>query len=166
MAKDMADLGAHKQIVNRLLEPFAHINVVVTATEWDNFFKLRRHPDAQPEIHELANQMWHQMRLSIPVEREHHLPYTTWEDPDCLVDAEGGPWGKPTFRSWELISAARCARVSYRTHDGKWSTPEEDIPLALDLRADGHLSPFEHQATAAEGQHANFQGWRALRQEL
>lgn len=32
-ARAFTKAGYHKQIVNRLLEPFAHINVVVTATE-------------------------------------------------------------------------------------------------------------------------------------
>jgi thymidylate synthase ThyX len=33
--------GVTKQLCNRLLEPFQYITVLVTATEWDNFFKLR-----------------------------------------------------------------------------------------------------------------------------
>ncbi len=56
--KALTDLGAHKQHVNRLLEPFQHITVIATATEWDNFFALRCHPDAPPEFQELANQMY------------------------------------------------------------------------------------------------------------
>ena len=57
-ASNMVGWGCHKQTVNRLLEPFSHINVVVTATEWDNFFGLRLHKDAQPEMRELAIKMW------------------------------------------------------------------------------------------------------------
>lgn len=54
-ARALARLGAHKQIVNRVVEPWCHIRVVVTATDWANFFALRRHPDAQPEMRALAD---------------------------------------------------------------------------------------------------------------
>src|SRR5690606_30080072 len=30
-------LGLHKQVANRILEPWQYIHVVVTATDWDNF---------------------------------------------------------------------------------------------------------------------------------
>jgi len=65
-AKEMMNLGAHKQIVNRLLEPFGHISVVVTATEWDNFFALRCHPDADPTMRALAEAMWDAITASLP----------------------------------------------------------------------------------------------------
>src|SRR3990167_7019338 len=71
------DAKYHKQIVNRLTEPFSHIKVVCTATEYDNFFWLRCHPDAQPEIQELANQMFALRKESVPdvlEEGEWHLP--------------------------------------------------------------------------------------------
>ncbi|AKO61574.1 hypothetical protein [Stenotrophomonas phage IME-SM1] len=55
IAESFDSAGYHKQIVNRILEPFAMIKVVVTATEWGNFFNLRSHPDAQPEIKILAD---------------------------------------------------------------------------------------------------------------
>ena len=53
-AWSMTKIGLHKQVANRLLEPWQYINVVLTATEFDNWFDLRDHPDAQPEIQELA----------------------------------------------------------------------------------------------------------------
>lgn len=56
-AEELNLIGYHKQVVNRLLEPFQYIKVIVTATEWDNFFKLRLHEDAQPEMYELARCM-------------------------------------------------------------------------------------------------------------
>ena len=40
-AKNMNQLGLTKQICNRLLEPFMWHTVLVTATEYDNFFELR-----------------------------------------------------------------------------------------------------------------------------
>ena len=71
-------LKCHKQIVNRIVEPWSHIKVIVTATEWDNFFYLRNHPAAQPEIHELARQMWEIYKNNKPELLhigEWHLPY-------------------------------------------------------------------------------------------
>jgi hypothetical protein len=65
-AEMMVDRGLHKQIANRVLEPWAHINVVVTATEWDNFYALRCHPDAQPEMRALAEAMRDVMQASTP----------------------------------------------------------------------------------------------------
>ena len=47
-AQLMMDNGLAKQVANRILEPFQWMHTVVTATEWDNFFALRCHPDAQP----------------------------------------------------------------------------------------------------------------------
>jgi thymidylate synthase ThyX len=80
VAQAFVDAGYHKQIVNRLLEPFQHIHVVVTATEWANFFALRRHEDAQPEIKALADAIYAAMEASQPNildEGEWHLPYVT-----------------------------------------------------------------------------------------
>ena len=147
IAQRMADLGAHKQIVNRILEPFQWIHVVVTATEWENFFALRMHEDAQPEIHELARVMKMAMLESRPTRMRHdhwHLPYVT--DRDRLEVAalrQENP-----VELLRKISAARCCRVSYLKHDGACSTIEEDLALCERLAgADPiHASPFEHQA--------------------
>lgn len=148
-AQRLADLGAHKQIVNRILEPFLHISVVVTATEWDNFFELRRHPDAQPEIHELADRMWEAMQASTPKllqPEEWHLPYVTDEE---RREAYHGPSQTPEWGLLRKVSAARCCRVSYLKHDGHRSTIEEDLELCDRLAGARpiHASPFEHQAT-------------------
>lgn len=152
--------GYHKQVVNRLLEPFAHINVVVTATEWENFFQLRLHPDAQPEIHQLAIVMREVMDASQPRlldPGDWHLPFTRNEDED---------WLHGNLHSLKRVSAARCARTSYLTHDRKTPLIDADLGLAAQLRREWHMSPFEHQATPAAGQHANFRGWRSFRQEI
>jgi hypothetical protein len=65
------------------------------------------------------------------------------------------------------VSAARCARVSYLTHDGKRDI-EKDIELCERLRSDRHLSPFEHVATPSSEAdlHANFRGWVQMRKEI
>jgi hypothetical protein len=153
MARRLAEAGYHKQIVNRLLEPFAHIKVICTATDWENFFNLRLHPDAQPEINELALKMKLALDASEPryvINGDWHLPYIGYEDEDkCLG----------ILRDLKLISASRCARVSYDRSGGGGE-------LANKLLQDGHLSPFEHIATPAEGRHANFDGWKSFRQEL
>jgi hypothetical protein len=145
-AGEMAKAGAHKQVVNRILEPFLPIRVVATATEWANFFALRRHADAQPEIKHLADLMWAALQASVPVPLEPgewHLPY--------VLDEEIALYGGRTDPSGTLrkISAARDARVSYRTHDGLLPRLEEDLALYERLvgSAPIHASPTEHQAT-------------------
>ncbi len=170
IASSMATSGAHKQIVNRILEPFAHINVVVTATEWDNFFALRIHEDAQPEIKALAVAMRDAIEGSTP----QHLFHGEWHLP-FVTDDEISEYGfSDDDGELRYISAARCARTSYKTHDGRVSTLEEDIALGERLTKSRpfHASPFEHQATpdfyieTETGKewfqpylHRNFAGW-------
>jgi hypothetical protein len=161
IARGFDEAGYHKQIVNRLLEPFSHINVVVSATEWDNFFLLRDHPDAQPEIQMLAQQIKLAMAGSTPrllQPGEWHLPYV------------------PTLPSGEYSgevallkksSASRCARVSYKTHDGRIPKLIEDLELFNKLAGSNprHLSPVEHQATPGPS-NTNFKGWTQFREAL
>jgi hypothetical protein len=131
-ARYLANTGLHKQIVNRTLEPFAHINVLVTATEWDNFFSLRDHPDAQPEIAALARAMREAMDGSEPLE----LIEGEWHTPYCAPDGD------------RRVSAARCASVSYKTVDGKPMTDERALAIYDKLAGSDpiHASPFEHIA--------------------
>lgn len=160
-ARNFAEAGYHKQIVNRLLEPFAHINVVVTATEWTNFFALRNHPDAEPHIQLLAQKMLQAMEESVPTTSPTHLPYVS------KTEEEGYP-----IEDVAKVSAARCARVSYMTHEGKEPNWDKDLELAGKLAAEPpHLSPFEHQARWIGGvnhfgqpmKYANFKDWRSQR---
>lgn len=144
----LAELGLHKQWANRPLEWFSNIRVIVTATEFDNFFELRAHEDAQPEIHELAIQMKAAMDASTPVLLqlgEWHLPYVT--DRDRLEVA--ALHQEDPVELLRKISAARCCRVSYLKHDGHPSTVQEDLALCDRLAGARpiHASPFEHQAT-------------------
>ena len=176
-ARGFAEAGYHKQIVNRLLEPFSHINVLVTATDWDNFFTLRDHPDAQPEIAVLAREIKAAMAASEPRPVEDgywHLPYVTKDDHDILCkrylsrgesDASWEQWIADAIK----ISVARCARVSYLTHDGRPTSIEEDIALhdKLVVAEPLHASPAEHQATPMNGRRIrNFQGWQQYRVQL
>lgn len=162
-AQEMVKLGLHKQIVNRLLEPFGHISVVVTATEWDNFYALRRHADADPTMEALANAMWEAMQASTPVEDHHHLPYISMEERQSLVVDH-----KLRVSDVASISAARCARVSYLNHDGSKPVVKKDQALAGLLLTAMHMSPFEHQATRGDDQSlwGNLTGWHQYRKEL
>lgn len=158
-ARIMSKFGLHKQIVNRILEPFAHITVVVTATDWDNFFALRRHTDAQPEIHALADAMWQAQQDSTPKRlfaSDAHLPYLS------QIERHHEDRMK--------ISAARCARVSYLTHDGKVPSTEADLALYDRLvgSAPMHASPLEHQAQpdpwgVSPELYGNLRGWIQFR---
>lgn len=141
-AEAFAEDGVHKQIANRVLMPYQYIKVIVTATEWDNFFNLRLHKDAQPEMQELARCMKQAMDESTPVELEPrgwwHLPYVEFP----------GPRGKEISLDKAVkCSVARCARVSYLNHDNTNPSIEDDIKLYDKLLEAGHMSPFEHQAT-------------------
>ena len=146
----------HKQTFNRLLEPWQYISVIVSSTEWDNFFELRNHPDAQPEIKELAHNMVLAMVKSTPVEREYHLPYVSPVEKS-----------KYTFDVCMKLSTARCARVSYLTHDGKNPTYTKDIELYDRLVGSKplHASPTEHSAIAMNTVNfiKNFRSWKQFR---
>ncbi|PTX49077.1 thymidylate synthase Thy1 [Gemmobacter caeni] len=159
VASAFAKAGYHKQIVNRLLEPFAHISVVVTATEWDNFFALRCHPDADPTMRALAEAIRDAIAKSNPHRVPNHLPYVTLKE--SFADVGNMP-GKEVWAKWAMISAARCARVSYLNHDGTDPDIEKDLALAKRLLEARHMSPFEHQGMAIKDRNirsANFVGW-------
>lgn len=149
------NLNIHKQVVNRLLEPFSWSHVVLTATEFGNFYNLRFDEDPQPEIRELSKLMIRAQRESKPVKLYHgmwHLPYVTQKE---LNDY--------SLTDCQKMSVARCARVSYLNHDGSSPNPEKDFELHDDLLKNGHMSPFEHQATPLSGWWANFKGWKQYR---
>ncbi len=157
-ARRLVDLNVHKQELNRLLEPFLWHTVIVTATEWENFFALRCAPNAQPELREAALRMRDAIERSSP----ESLAYGQWHTPLLHADENG-----LDLEDRKRISAARCARVSYLTHEGRRET-EKDLELYERLRTDRHLSPFEHVATPAgdEHFHANFRGWIQMRAEI
>lgn len=155
-------LGLHKQIVNRIIEPWMMITVIISGTDWANFFHLRKHPDAEPNFQQLATLAWDAYH--------EHMP--TYCSP--------GDWHTPLVDDYETIqlseddlkkvSVGRCARVSYLTHDGKRDFAK-DIELhdkllgTIDSGGPGHLSPFEHVAVAVgKGiRHGNLEGWKPYR---
>lgn len=143
-AEFMVDECAHKQIVNRILEPFQMMKTVVTATEWENFYWLRNHEDAQPEIKRLAEVMLEAVSKSKanPLDPEDwHVPY--YKD---------GFWmqGMEDFLEDALaISASCCAQVSYRLLDDSIEKARM-VYKRLVESSPVHASPFEHQATPVD----------------
>ena len=187
-AKAMSETGVHKSISNRILEPFTHIRVVATATEWDNFFGLRLDAQAEPTMRALAVAMWEARCASTPqllTPGQWHLPYIDDSDLETLVGHILEPVGKSKeYIEGELtklaikVSVARCARVSYFSFDTKLrSSIGEDLKLYDRLLGAQslHASPAEHSATPdtmIDGkwdhpeEHANFRGWRMYRKML
>jgi thymidylate synthase ThyX len=164
--RQLLAIDVHKQVANRLLEPFMAITGIVTATDYQNFFNQRCHESAQPEIRALADAMKAAYDTSVP-ERleagEWHLPLINGED-----------WVEATDRGYveeDLIKVAigRCARVSYLNHDGLRSLSDDTKLYWRLLEANPpHLSPFEHVAIAlpTSEKKANFQGWQSYRNIL
>jgi hypothetical protein len=157
MVQFMNALGLHKQVANRMLEPWSHIKVVVTTTKYNNWFTLRDHKDAQPEIRELAVRMRREMYYSIPRELawgEWHLPYVSDQD---RIDYP--------LSTQIKISTTACAQVSYRVLD----TSITKVNRVFDLLINAdiiHASPFEHPARATKsGGSGNFTGtaWKQYR---
>ena len=162
VAHQFSEAGYHKQVANRLTEPFQTMKVVATATEWDNFFWLRRHKDAQPEIPELANCMWEVLQSSEPFqlkEGEWHLPYVPvlrFRD-NPIIYCKWLKEEKDGVKTWEdldeetalKVSASCCAQVSYRSLD---TSIEKAVKIydALVSSKPVHASPFEHQAMAPD----------------
>lgn len=155
MAWGMMKTGLHKQVSNRILEPWQWMRTLVTSTEWDNFFELRAHPDAQPEFQTLAYAIKSSMEASTPDKLGKggwHLPYVDGTDP-----------GEDFYNC--KLSSARCARVSYLTHDGKSPDVVKDLELFERLAGAKpfHASPLEHQASPGGTDTGNFRGWSQFR---
>lgn len=171
-AKILLHHGLHKQTANRLLEPFIWIHGIITSSEWENFFKQRCHPDAQPEIKALAEIIQDTIYHSVPKELSNgqwHLPYI--RDDELKIKSDD-------IYLLQKISAARCARVSYMKHDGTNPSIDDDLNL-YDKLVGGdvcHYSPLEHQATPDNIDyryehkpfmnkylHGNLNGWQQFR---
>lgn len=177
-------LGLHKQNVNRLIEPWMMITVIITGTNegWANLFHLRRHPDAEPSFQQLAGLTWDAYHSHLPTfiaPGGWHLPLFDESDraavamlADREADSVDSPraWSDAYIKIAARISTGRCARVSYLTHDGRRDVVE-DIALhdrLIAMGADGgpmHMSPFEHPCEAVGGgvRIGPFTGWRQYR---
>ena len=149
-AKILDDCGVAKEVTNRLVEPFQLVKVVCTATDWVNFFNLRLHPDADPNICMLAYKMYQAMQESKPIELkagEWHLPFVNvgWNGKGemCYADED--------FNFVELeqaikLSAASCASVSYRTEGMTLEKADKIFDMLIKAEV-VHSSPLEHCAT-------------------
>lgn len=155
----MMQVGLHKQVANRVTEPYQYIVTLVTSTEWDNFWALRRHKDAQPEMQNLAHAMYDAIKASTPrvlQPGQWHHPYVT-------------PREYNVFGTLDALrmSTARCARVSFLNHDQTEPVPAKDFGLHDSLVGSEpiHASPTEHAAQCMEtpNHYANFGGWRSYR---
>jgi hypothetical protein len=146
-------LGAHKSVVNRYLEPFSYIDVVCTATRWDHFLGLRDHPDAEPHFQELAGLIRLALNASTPSPGDYHLPYIGVSE-KMTYSAE------PCLR----VSAARCAGISYKRPDFSF---KDELVVCSKLVTNRHSSPLEHPATAynvsADFRSGPMVGWKTLR---
>ena len=134
--------------------------VVITATEWDNFLNLRCAPDTSRPLRLTAIAIREALVASTPTPIPvggWHLPFIRPEDraecaPEDLIP----------------ISTARCARVSYLTHDGR-RDHIADLDLYARLLNGGHMSPFEHPAQALPDPcrpSGNFRGWHQHRKSI
>ena len=142
-------IGLHKQLANRILEPFQNIRVVLTSTEWNNFFALRKHPDAQPELQALAEEMYNVLQKSTPQELKPgmwHLPYIktliangvqTFYHPETE--------GRLSLQGALQLSTSLAAQESYRKSDAS-HTKTRTLWQRLIGSTPVHASPTEHQA--------------------
>ncbi len=160
-AAKLSKLNVHKSLVNRLTEPWMWITVVMTATTWKNFFDQRCHPDAEIHFQKIAGMMKKSIEESKPEYTLYHLPYIEADD-----------IAKVGIEKLQLVSVARCARVSYVQHGEKAKSIEKDLQLTNDLINGsgelGHRSPFEHVAVGKDDdtyRSGPFVGWKQLRKE-
>lgn len=156
----------HKSIPNRIVEPWMWITVVMSATEWKNFFRLRCHPDAEVHFQKIACMIRDAMAESKPVERKYHLPFIQEDElQDVAILHDGLPENVDRLCR---VSTARCARVSYLTHEGK-RDQAKDLELFDRLcqgSGFGHWSPHEHVAFADHNPNkisGPFRGWEQYR---
>lgn len=149
VASCMAQLGAHKQVVNRVTEPWMMMKVVMTTTEDANWDWLRRHSDAQPEIKALADVMYEAKAASTPMElyrNEWHVPYVSRyrdETSDILFYGDNGTL---SVEDAKKVSASCCAQVSYRKNDDSLEKARTIFDRLINSEP-VHASPVEHQAT-------------------
>lgn len=146
IAEALTKVGLHKQATNRILEPFQTMKTVMTATCMDNFFWLRNHEDAQPEIRELARLMWEALQADHWI---NHLKPGQWHTPYFM----DGCWtlGHESEHGYTLeqalaISSSCCAQVSYRKLDDTLEKAQMVYKRLVDSEP-VHASPFEHQGS-------------------
>lgn len=183
--KQLHKLGLHKQVANRILEPWFNIRVILSGTDFGNFFALRAHPDAQPEFQQLAFQMLECYNASTPKQLnagDWHIPFGDKIDMEKLFmldefdiahaefdpsKEDGGSEYHRLLNDLKIkIAVARCARISYFNYEGK-DDYQKDIATCNKLfgSVPRHLSPAEHVAMCVDQniQIGNFFGWKQYR---
>lgn len=152
------DINTHKQVANRLLENWVWQTIIASGTEWENFVALREHFDAQDQISIPARLVHAALDGSTPEE----LSAGQWHMPLIMDDEKEEAMANPLL--WRKVSAGRCARVSYLTHEGRRDV-EADVRLFERLASGGHMSPLEHVATPDDSRQwfGNFRGWKQYR---
>lgn len=151
VAKQMSEAGITKQLCNRILEPFMYHTVIVTSSEWENFFSLRAHDAAEIHIADLAHKMLDEYNKSTPKQLKAgnwHVPFGDKMEPHRIIETLGGAANTDQIKDAKIkIATARCARVSYLNYEGN-DDYEADMKLHDRLSGLGHWSPFEHCARA------------------
>lgn len=166
--EQLLELGIAKQNANRLLEPWLTVPVLVTATDWENFWELRCDPGAQPEFRAIALEMRESYGNSKPLDLkpgEWHIPFREGI-PIVVSDGISENVEKSLSKALQ-IATARAARLSYQNHMGLIGHAK-DFELHDRLLESKHLSPFEHcaQARPTNGRWRNFSGFRSYRAHL
>lgn len=147
-SKQMSDAFLHKQLANRVTEPFQTMKTIVTATEYDNWYTLRMHSDAQPEIHKLAKCMFQAVLISKPKTihaSEWHVPYVDRHIRSGKV-AYYNLGSEIDVETAKIVSASCCAQVSYRKNDDSLEKAHSIYDRLINTKP-MHASPIEHQAT-------------------
>ncbi len=136
----------HKQWANRPLEAWMHMTTLITGTEWPNFFNLRAHPDAHPDLQQLAYRALHCYDKHVP----NPLGWGEWHVPfgDRMPD---GLSAEDQIK----VATARAARLSYMTFENEINVAK-DLELHDRLLASKHLSPFGHPAKAESSKPAEW----------
>lgn len=170
-AKKFIENKVTKQIINRLLEPFEYIAVILTGTEFENFFALRAHSMAEIHLQDLAYKMLEAYNLSTPKELkegEWHIPFENEIDIQDWYNINKRPtcafWNE--LESYEQdsylikVSTAKCAQVSYMKfgsddyadlidlHDSLFIRPYNGKRGIREINDPIHASPAEHIAQA------------------
>ena len=173
-ADRLARMGVHKSLVNRLVEPFSWITTLITATEWENFYRLRCHTDAEIHFQKIAGMIRDARKASEPTyltNAQWHLPFLSADELENIGFDFSGPATISGIEAARRISTARCARISYLTHEGT-----RDFMKDLELfdrlvqgSGFGHWSAHEHVATPAvkaDQQSGPFVGWHQYRKHF
>lgn len=191
-AEAFSQAGYHKQLCNRIIEPFSWIDTLFTATDWENFLWLRLHEDAEPHMRDFARLVEVALKganIQVLKEGEWHTPYIVPGDHELAYEhlrkgrvIRSLPSQQEIRALLRDVSAARCARISYAPFDGNPSF-ERELERVANLRGSAriHASPFEHIASP-DGQwnvmgggfdqwknphlHGNLAGWCQYRKTI